>query len=98
MRGTRGEDAASFGWAAWREYLGAPVFVAVEPPQQPNAIEAGEVLQGFDVFVAGDELEDVGLRELFVRLVAGVELQRLPSADMADGAEGEFVGRHDRAD
>ena len=78
MRGARGEDAAPFRRAARREHFGSPVGVTVEPPDQPDAIEAFQVLERLLEFVARQHLQDVGLGLFLVGLVSGVELQRLP--------------------
>ena len=89
MGGARGEDASPFRGAARREHFRAPVGIAMEPPDEPDAIEAFEVLERLLIFVARKHLEDVGLGLLLVRLMTGVEFQRLPGADEADGRDGE---------
>ena len=95
MRGAGGEDASPFGRTARWEHFGAPVGVTVEPPEQPDAVEAFEVFQRLLVFVARQHLEDVRLRLALVGLMPGVELQRLTGADEADGRDGE-AGFQDR--
>ena len=89
MGGASGEDAPPFRGAARREDFRAPVGIAMEPPDEPDAIEAFEVLEGLLIFVARKHLEDVGLGLLLVRLMTSVEFQRLPGADEADGRDGE---------
>lgn len=93
MRGTGCEDPAALRWAAGREHLGAPVFIPVKPPDQPDAVEPSQVLERLLVFVPGEHLQQVSLGLMLIGLVPGIELQRLLlCADEADGLEREFVG------
>ena len=96
VRGAGGEDTSSLRRAARREDFRPPVGVTVEPPEQPDAVEAFEVLERLLIFVAREHLEDVRLRLAFVGLMPGVELQRLAGADEADGRDGE-AGFQDRS-
>ena len=96
MRRAGGEHAAPLRRAAGRQDFRTPVGVAMEPPEQPDAIEAFEVLERLLILVAREHLEDVRLGLALVGLMPGVELQGLPGADEADGGDGE-AGFQDRS-
>ena len=49
----------------------------MEPPEQPDALEAGEILERLFVVVAGEQLDDVALGLGFVGLVEGLKLDLL---------------------
>ena len=79
--GPGGEDAATLGRAAWGENQGAPVGVAMKPPDQPDAVEPGEIGQGLFVIVAGEEFEDAAFLIGLGRLMARLELELFGGAD-----------------
>ena len=84
---TGGEDAAALDRTARREHERAPALVAMKPPEQPHAFEAGEVAQGVLVAAVREEFQFVALLGGRRRLVAGLELDLLAGAEKADGLE-----------
>ena len=61
----------------------------MEPPEQPHAGEAGEVLEGLLVARLGKEFEDVAFGLVFGGLVQGLKLHLLVRGEKADGAKGK---------
>ena len=61
----------------------------MEPPEEPDAGETGEVLQCLLVARLRQQLQHVALRLILGGLVQGLELHLLVGGDEADGAKCE---------
>lgn len=91
VRGARGKNTTPFRRASGRENKGLPSIVPMEPPDEPDACEAGDILQGLLVAAIRQEFEDVLLGLFFQRLMTRMKLQRFLRRDVADGFKCQAV-------
>ena len=91
MRGSRREDSSPMGRSSRRQGPRPPRRISVKPPDQPDAVKAGQILKRHFKLMPWFQSNQMRFFRIRIRLMLYVKLQRFLVTHVANRRDGQSL-------